>query len=202
MSLLYYITDRHGLHGDALPTIRAAIAAGVDWIQIREKDLATQELWNLVRQAVELSQGRPTRILVNSRVDVALGAGAAGVHLPADAMPAAAVRRIAPQGFLIGVSCHSAPEVLRAQDEGTDFAVFGPVFETASKKAYGSPKGLASLEQACKETEIPVLALGGITLENAGSCLRAGAAGVAAISLFQEDPSIGATVRMLRDISP
>ncbi len=200
--ILYYITDRRQLRGDLPATIGAAGRAGVDWVQIREKDLSARELEGLTRQAVGLVGPGATRILVNSRVDVALAASAAGVHLPADALAASAVRRVTPKGFLVGVSCHSVKEVRRAEEEGADCVVFGPVFDTASKKSYGPPRGVALLKEACRAAQIRVLALGGVTLENATACLDAGAAGLAGISLFQGSSPVEGTVRALRALRP
>ena len=197
--ILYYISDRRQLSGDLLTTIRAAGNAGVDWIQIREKDLSSKEIRELTQRAVALSQPG-ARILVNSRVDIALAAGAAGVHLPSDALPALAMRRVAPPDFLIGVSCHNVEGVRRAEAEGADFAVFGPVFETASKRSYGPPRGLRMLAEVCGEARIPVLALGGVTIENASRCLDAGAAGIAGISLFQQSSSVEEIVGALRNL--
>jgi thiamine-phosphate pyrophosphorylase len=179
--LRYYITDRQSCGGNVLPFVAAAVADGVDYIQVREKDLPTRALVELVRQAVRLTERTQTKVLVNERADVAIAAGAHGVHLPGDSPPPAAYKPLF-EGKSVAVSCHSAAEVQKAAAEGADFVVFGPVFESPGK---GGSVGLEALAEACRATSIPVLALGGITLTNKESCMRAGAAGIAGIRLFQ-----------------
>jgi thiamine-phosphate pyrophosphorylase len=181
-----YITHSQTLPAESLlDAIGRNLAEGVTWIQIREKDLTARALFELVEAARKLANPHGSKILVNSRVDVALAAGADGVHLPG-ASPAPRVwRRIAPPDFLIGVSCHSVEEVREAQGEGADYAVFGPVFAPISKSGGFEPRGLEGLTRAAAAVRMPVLALGGVTRENIAACISAGAAGVAGISLFQ-----------------
>lgn len=180
-----YITDRRALGGvlPLLTCIERNLASGVDFVQIREKDLAASEVLLLVRAALALPNPHGARILVNGRADIALAAGAHGVHLPADSI---APDRLKTLGDLtIGVSCHTLDEVRRAEAEGAGFVVFGPVFLTPSKAAYGSPQGLERLAEAARAVRIPVLALGGVNTANTAQCLEAGAAGIAGIGMFQ-----------------
>lgn len=208
--LLCYVTDRHSLPEaqtssaiDALlRKIEHAVAASVDWVQIREKDLSGKALAHLVREALRIAAKGPadagaTRILVNDRVDVALAEGAGGVHLAENSLRARDVRellqklperRSEPRDFLIGVSCHSREAAEVAAATGADYIFFGPVFPTPSKAGFGGPQGVHRLAEVCRAISVPVLAIGGITLENAASCVEAGAAGIAAIRLFEDAP--------------
>ena len=208
--ILCYVTDRktlgagtHEATADPLPVIRRAIAAGVDWVQVREKDLPTRPLLELARGAVAAAHSSATRILINDRLDVALAASAAGVHLGEASLPATAVERWrragrAPAGFLMGASSHSLAAAREAERAGADYIFFGPVFATPSKAAFGPPQGLERLAEVCRSVHIPVLAIGGIHLENAAVCLAAGASGLAAIRLFQESADLAAVVTQLR----
>jgi thiamine-phosphate pyrophosphorylase len=182
-----YITDRCSLPpGSALlDSIAANLNSGVEWIQIREKDLSARELFDLTVRVLDLPNPHRSKILVNTRVDVALAAGAAGAHLPSGSPAPITWRAITPPGFLIGVSCHTLDEVRAAQDEGAGYAVFGPVFTPQSKATAREPLGIEGLAQVVRAVRIPVLALGGITAANAEDCVQAGAAGIAAISLYQ-----------------
>lgn len=184
----YYITDRQQIGGTEalLSAIARNLDRGIHLLQIREKDLSTRELMDLVRRTLALPNPRGTKVLVNDRVDVAVACKAQGVHLPADSIAPSRLRAIVPVGFIIGVSCHSIDEVIAAEREGADFAVFGPVFDPLSKTDHLPACGLDALSAVAAAVRIPVFALGGITEERVEECRRAGAAGVAGISLFQK----------------
>jgi thiamine-phosphate pyrophosphorylase len=197
---LCYITDRLSLGCRPLLSVtQAAIDAGIDLIQIREKDLGTRALTEIAEAAMEGVGGQATRVVINDRLDVALAVRAHGVHLGSQSMSASKARRAVPPAFLIGVSCHSAEEVWTAESDGADYALLGPIFETASKLRYGAPLGLGVLERAARGVRrMPVLALGGMTVERVRECLTAGATGIAGISIFQQCDAVAERVRALR----
>jgi len=179
--------------------VSAAVAAGLELIQLREKRLTARVLFELSEQSAALTRGSPTRLLVNDRADIAAAAGAAGVHLTTHSIDAAIIRRTFGKDFLIGVSTHSLAEAEVAKEVGADFVVFGPVFATPSKENYGPPAGLENLKSVAKPlTPFPVLALGGVGVTNARQCLQAGASGIAGISLFAEPERLDEIVRTLR----
>ena len=216
---LYYITDRSQFPGNEaarrqrlLRRISEAARAGIDYIQLREKDLPARELEELARQAIRIVEDERLRIvnrdmrtalLINSRTDVALAVGAHGVHLcsddisPADVRRMRSARRDAPVRLTISQSCHHPNDVQQAAKEGANLALLAPVFEKKDDPS-AKPAGLEALRRAC-QYNVPVLALGGITLINAAACLEAGAAGIAAIRLFQEN-EIAEVARRLRDL--
>jgi thiamine-phosphate diphosphorylase len=190
--VLCLVTDRQRLapiasSDDALVGfVGAAARAGVDLVQVRERDLDGRALTRLVHRCLEAVAGTRARVLVNDRLDVALAAGAHGVHLPGHGVPAVRARSIAPRGFLIGRSVHHASEAARVAEEGgLDYLVFGTVFATSSKVGV-APAGVEGLAAAVAAVRLPVLAIGGVTLERAPEIARAGGAGVAAIAMFSE----------------
>jgi thiamine-phosphate pyrophosphorylase len=202
------VTDRRGFGAEEpqagarlTETIARAATAGADFVQLREKDLTGRALLELAQAAV--ARAGPGKIIVNDRLDVAVAACAAGVHLGEESIGVADVVAFrkngrVPSGFMIGRSCHSLEAALRAEKDGADYVFFGPVFATPSKARFGPPQGTQALAAVCRRMRIPVLAIGGITLENVGACLKAGAAGVAAIRLFQEAEDLAAVVRGLK----
>jgi thiamine-phosphate pyrophosphorylase len=222
--ILCYVTDRRSLPAAAqtgsldplLEKIEQITAAGIDWIQLREKDLSSRSCASLAREALRRTSkpsaqagspvGVSARILVNDRLDVAIAEQAAGVHLGENSLPAqdancliatSQATQTLQQDFILGVSCHSLEVAQSAVAAGADYIFFGPVFATPSKAAYGAPQGLDQLAQVCATIRIPVIAIGGITLENAPACLSAGASGIAAIRLFQHSANPAATIRAL-----
>jgi len=173
----------------------------VPLVQLREKNLSARSLFELTTRAAELTRGSRTRLLVNDRSDIAVAARADGVHLTTRSLPARVVREAFGRRLLIGVSTHTLSEARAARDDGADFAVFGPIFETPSKLAYGPPLGLDELSATALSLKpFPLLALGGITRANAANALRAGAVGIAGISLFGDAPeSLKAAMNALRE---
>lgn len=218
--ILCYVTGRQSLSAAPqedlmdllLDRIELLAAVGIDWIQLREKDLSGKQSASLTREAlkrVSKQAGQTessTRIIVNDRLDVAIAEQAGGVHLGENSVPVQEAKRLllsspaaqslAPE-FLVGVSCHSLEVAKSAAASGADYLFFGPIFATPSKAAYGAPQGLHRLSDVCSSVNIPVLAIGGITVDNASSCLSAGASGLAAIRLFQDSADPASLVRAL-----
>lgn len=233
--ILCYVTDRKSLGtplgADAIlaliEKIRAAVGAGADWIQIREKDLPGAPLLALTREAIRVAgcgtpageakgdSGAPgegsgvaaseARVYVNDRLDVALAASAAGVHLGGESLPPGDVVRScragnAPAGFRVGVSCHSIENAREAESGGADYIFFGPIFDTPAKRGWGPPQGLARLRAVCRAVRLPVIAIGGVNEANAAECIGAGASGIAAIRLFQEAADSRALEKLLSSL--
>ena len=220
--ILCYVTDRKTLppspDQDAAAVLINKIvdvaAAGADWIQIREKDLSGKVSSALVREALRCClrsavEGKASsRIIVNDRLDVALAEQAGGLHLGENSVRLASAKQFVVQAqsdgrlsrdFLLGASCHSLDAAQSAAADGADYLFFGPIFATPSKAQYGAPQGLDLLAQVCAAVRIPVLAIGGITLENVFSCRACGAAGIAAIRLFQDARDPRELVSSLRE---
>jgi thiamine-phosphate pyrophosphorylase len=226
LPILCYVTDRHSLAIDSAIDSRAAlgrkmealISAGIHWIQIREKDLTAREISALTNDALRFSRAHTkvdhqatrlfvtTRIMVNDRLDIALATSADGVHLGEKSLSAKDAKLLTHQhssgpALYVGVSCHSIPAVQAAAADGADYALFGPVFATPSKAAFGSPQGIDRLAEACRSVPIPVIAIGGINMGNAAACLAARASGIAGIRLFQDATDPTATIEALRQLA-
>ncbi len=175
---------------------RAAVA-GVDMVQVRERDLSARDIFQLTDAISTAIRGTETRVLINDRADIAACAGA-GVHLTTRSLTAGVVRKAFGHDLLVGVSTHTIDEAEAAERDGADFVVFGPVFETASKKEYGEPVGLEALSRAAARLRIPVLALGGINISNFVQALDAGASGVAGISMFSDTQDLNRLVSAIK----
>jgi thiamine-phosphate pyrophosphorylase len=183
-----------------LQLAQAAVDAEVPLFQIREKALHARVLYELTTRAAEITRGSKTRLLVNDRSDIARVAGADGVHLMAQSLPVHVVRKVYGTQFLIGVSTHSLQAAREAAQCGADFVVFGPVFETESKRVYGAPQGVEKLREVTSELgDFPVVAIGGITLDNVEKCFVAGASGVAAIRLLNDASSMALMAEKIRN---
>jgi thiamine-phosphate pyrophosphorylase len=217
--ILCYVTDRRSLplatsadaHDLLFQSVERAAAAGADWIQLREKDYSGKEWEELVRESVRrvARVKSAARIFVNDRVDVALVCGAGGAHLSETGIPVAEACRLSDdffsrhgrqRDFLVGVSCHSLGAALGAARAGADYIYFSPIFFTPSKASYGPPQGVERLATICNAVSIPVIAIGGITPQNASDCFQAGAAGVAAIRMFQDSTDLTEMLRTLHDV--
>ncbi len=197
---LYLVTHCQNFSNPSiqLKIIAAAAQAGCQLIQIREKDWSASNLFEFTYAAISVARPHGAKILVNDRLDVALAAGADGVHLPANSLTAEDVRKIVSDpDFLIGVSTHSMGEVELAKSEDADFVVCGPVFSTPSKVKYGEPMGLEKFSEICAKAELPVLGLGGISTTNFSEVISCGAAGIAGIGLFQNPDALATNIKMM-----
>jgi len=204
-AVLCAVTDRSRLHAGERPGLEGLVerlvqvaTAGVDLLQIREPDLSGGELVALVRRVKDATANTSARVLVNDRMDVALSAGADGVHLKGESIETAIVRQLVPEGFLVGRSVHAADEAEQAARDGADYVIVGTVFETASKPEQ-SPAGLRVLRDAVARCRVPVLGIGGMTVERASEVAATGAAGLAAIGLFMGSAGTTEEVRVSLD---
>ena len=185
---LYFVTDRQQTAGRSLlDVVHSALDGGARAVQLREKDLEGRALHQLAAQLRELTTRYQARLLINDRLDVALAVEADGVHLGQTSFPVAVARRLLGPGKLIGVSTHSPEEIAAAA--GADFLVFGPVYATPSKAKYGEPQGLIRLRQAVAQSPIPLLAIGGISVERTAEILSTGVHGIAVISALSAAPN-------------
>jgi len=203
MPRLYVVSDRQQTRGRSLvEVVVGAAQGGASMVQLREKDLSARDLLALGHQLQTALTPYDVPLLVNDRVDVALALDAAGIHLAGHSLPTAHARRLLGSHKLIGVSTHSVSQARAAMDEGADFIVFGPVFETPSKVAYGPPQGLRQLADVVRQVTLPVLAIGGITVDNLACVMQEGAHGVAMIRAVLAAPDPCAAARALRLLLP
>jgi thiamine-phosphate pyrophosphorylase len=182
-SRLLLVTDRLQTHGrPLLDALTSALAAGVRAIQLRERDLSSRDLLRLAQEVRQLTTASEAQLLINDRVDVAMTLDGVGVHLRANSLPVATARKILGEQRLIGISTHSVEEVVRADAEGADYVVLGPIYETPSKTIYGAPLGVRTLEEACRLVRVPIIGIGGVTATRVEEIRRAGAFGVAVVT--------------------
>jgi len=201
---LLLVTDRHRTRGRSLPSVlKQAVNAGLPAVQLRERDLSTSELLLLAQEIRSITSRRAVPLIINDRVDLMLALNLDGVHLRANSLPISAVRRLAGADRLIGISTHSLAEVQEANGEGADYVVFGPIFDTPSKRQFGSPVGLEQLAEVCSRSAVPVFAIGGVTRAFVPDVLRAGAHGVAVIgSILDRDDAAAATRELVDALQP
>jgi thiamine-phosphate pyrophosphorylase len=193
---LLLVTDRHLVRGLSLSTVLSqAIMAGVPAIQLRERDLPTGELIPLAQEIHLLTVPRAVPLILNDRVDLVLALNLDGVHLRANSLPVSVVRRLIGPNRLIGISTHSVEDVRRANHDGADYIIFGPIFDTPSKRSFGAPLGLDALADVCRNSMVPIFAIGGITRERVRDVRRAGAHGVAVIGALLTCADISGAVR-------
>ncbi len=192
---LYLVTDRHRTRGRPLAeVVAAAVRGGVDTVQLREKDLGARQRMELGTTLVALCHDAGVRLLVNDRVDVALAIGAHGVHLPGNSFQVGEARQLLGNDRIVGVSTHSLDEARKAAEAGADFVVFGPIYDTPSKRMFGQPQGIEALREVVARTPCPVIAIGGITPAHIPEIRDAGASGIAVIGALLEsgDPAAAA----------
>ncbi len=187
----YLITDRTQCASESLEThIEKACEAGLKAVQLREKDLSDKELFNLAKKLRKITERYDARLFINDRVDIAMMTGADGVHAREDSMPVDEMKKLN-NDVWVGCSTHSLESAKRAEEKGADFILFGPIFDTPSKRKYGKPKGVVALQEIIQFMKIPVFAVGGIDLDKAERCLEYDADGLAGISsvMRAEDPA-------------
>ncbi len=194
---LYLITDRRLMEDEQLffAGVESALRSGVTALQLREKDLATRELLDMSFRMRKLTRQYGAQLFINDRADIALCVEAEGVHIGQSGMPVHAVRKVVGERMLIGASTHTVEEALTAQREGADFITYGPLYDTPSKRQYGPPVGLESLQRVRKNVTVPILGIGGIKATDVMAVVRAGAEGVAVVSGILGDPDIEAASR-------
>jgi thiamine-phosphate pyrophosphorylase len=201
---LLLITDRHQTQGRSLSSVlQQAIEGGVPAIQLRERDLPTSELLSLAATVQSNTTPHAIPLIVNDRVDLVMALNLNGVHLRANSLPVSAARRLVGTHRFVGLSTHSVEEVQQANEDGADYVVFGPIFETPSKQPFGPPLGLDTLADACRRSAVPVFAIGGITRARVCDVRRAGAHGVAVIgAVLTRDDVAEATRELLAALKP
>jgi thiamine-phosphate pyrophosphorylase len=196
---LLLITDRHAAaKANLTEVVTEAVKAGVKAVQLREKDMNAQQLFYLADKINNICNKYNSRLLINDRLDIATAIHSGGVHLPSNGIPPKTARKLLSADMFLGISTHSVEEARKAERDGVDYIVFGPVYATASKLRYGAPLGLEALHETTEAVKVPVFAVGGITPERATECRDAGAHGVAVISAIIKADDPAAVVRLFQ----
>jgi thiamine-phosphate pyrophosphorylase len=199
-SRLLIVTDRHQTNGRPLvPLLQRVLTGGTPAIQLRERDLSTNALLTLARDVQVVTAFSKAQVLLNDRIDVALTLEGVGVHLRSNSLPVSVARQLLGAQRLLGVSVHAVEEAIEAEAQGADYIVLGPIYETPSKRMFGPPLGIRSLERACRLVRIPILGIGGVTVARAVEMRRAGAFGVAVITAILEAADVASATRDLCD---
>lgn len=199
-SRLLVVTDRHQTNRRPLvPLLQRVLTAGVPAIQLRERDLSARELVTLAREVQVVTASRRSQLLINDRIDVALALEGVGVHLRNNSLPVSVARQLLGAQRLLGISVHAVEEVMKAESQGADYIVLGPIFETPSKQMFGPPLGIHTLEKACRLVRIPIIGIGGVTTARAREMRRAGAFGVAVITAVLGAADVESAARELLD---
>jgi thiamine-phosphate pyrophosphorylase len=199
-SRLLVVTDRHQTNGRPLvPLLQRVLAVGVSMIQLRERDLSARELVTLAREVQAVTASARSQLLINDRIDVALALEGVGVHLRSNSLPVPVARQLLGAQRLLGISVHAVEEAVRAESQGADYIVLGPIYETPSKQMFGPPLGIHTLEKACSLVRIPIIGIGGVTAARAREMRRAGAFGAAVITAILGANDVESATRELLD---
>ncbi|MCG3776205.1 MAG: Thiamine-phosphate synthase [Nitrospira sp.] len=199
-SRLLVVTDRHQTNGRPLvPLLQRVLAVGVSMIQLRERDLSARELVTLAREVQAVTASARSQLLINDRIDVALALEGVGVHLRSNSLPVPVARQLLGAQRLLGISVHAVEEAVRAESQGADYIVLGPIYETPSKQMFGPPLGIHTLEKACSLVRIPIIGIGGVTAARAREMRRAGAFGAAVITAILGANDVESATRDLLD---
>jgi thiamine-phosphate pyrophosphorylase len=182
-SRLLVVTDRHQTNGRPLvPLLQQVLTAAVPIVQLRERDLSARELLRLTREVQAVTASHRCQLLINDRIDIALALEGVGVHLRSNSLPVSVARQLLGAQRLLGISVHTVEEAIQGESQGADYIIFGPIYETPSKKMFGPPLGIHTLEKVCRLVRIPIFGIGGVTAVRAHEMRRAGAFGVAVIT--------------------
>ena len=199
-SRLLVVTDRHQTNGRSLLLIlQQILTVGTPTIQLRERDLSAKELLAFARDVKTITTPPDSQLVVNDRIDVALSLEGVGVHLRSNSLPVTVARRLLGPKRLLGVSAHSMDEAVQAEANGADYVVLGPVYSTPSKQSFGPPLGLSTLTAVCRAVRVPIIGIGGVTIDRARDVRRAGAFGVAVITAILGAEDVKAATRALLD---